>query len=75
MIITAFDRLAQPCNRFDSKTSSSGPTTLHLRKTYRIAKGGVVGRADDITKVKGVLLAPSAIEDGGKVIRRVERRV
>ena len=26
-------------------------------------KGGVVGRADDITKVKGVLLAPSAIEE------------
>jgi phenylacetate-CoA ligase len=26
-------------------------------------KGGVVGRADDITKVKGVLLAPTAIEE------------
>ena len=26
-------------------------------------KGGVIGRADDITKVKGVLLAPSAIEE------------
>jgi phenylacetate-CoA ligase len=25
--------------------------------------GGVVGRADDITKVKGVLLAPTAIEE------------
>jgi phenylacetate-CoA ligase len=32
-------------------------------------KGGVVGRADDITKVKGVLLAPSAIED---VVRSVQ---
>jgi len=26
-------------------------------------KGGVIGRADDITKVKGVLLAPTAIEE------------
>jgi len=26
-------------------------------------KGGVQGRADDITKVKGVLLSPSAIEE------------
>jgi phenylacetate-CoA ligase len=25
--------------------------------------GGVVGRSDDITKVKGVLLAPTAIEE------------
>jgi len=29
----------------------------------RIIDGGVVGRADDITKVKGVLLAPTAIEE------------
>jgi phenylacetate-CoA ligase len=28
-----------------------------------VIQGGVVGRADDITKVKGVLLAPSAIEE------------
>ena len=26
-------------------------------------KGGIAGRADDITKVKGVLLAPTAIEE------------
>ena len=31
-------------------------------------KGGIVGRADDITKIKGVLLAPSAIEE---VVRSV----
>ena len=30
---------------------------------------GVVGRADDITKVKGVLLAPSAIEE---VVRNID---
>jgi phenylacetate-CoA ligase len=32
-------------------------------------KGGVVGRADDITKVKGVLLSPSAIEE---VVRGID---
>lgn len=26
-------------------------------------KGGIIGRADDITKVKGVLLAPTSIEE------------
>jgi len=38
-------------------------------RTSRLIKGGVVGRADDITKVKGVLLAPSAIEE---VVRSVD---
>jgi phenylacetate-CoA ligase len=32
-------------------------------RTFRILKGGVQGRADDITKVKGVLLSPAAIEE------------
>ena len=64
MIITAFDRLAQPCVRFDSKDI----IMWHDRpcpcgRTFRMIKGGVVGRADDITKVKGVLLAPTAIEE------------
>ena len=64
MIITAFDRMAQPCVRFDSKDIiewSDQPCSCG--RTYRLVKGGVLGRADDITKVKGVLLAPSAIEE------------
>ncbi len=64
MIITALDRIAQPCVRFDSKDLIEwADYTCACGRTYRIAKGGVVGRADDITKVKGVLLAPSAIEE------------
>jgi phenylacetate-CoA ligase len=64
MIITALDRIAQPCVRFDSKDLIEwADYTCSCGRTYRIAKGGVVGRADDITKVKGVLLAPSAIEE------------
>jgi phenylacetate-CoA ligase len=64
LVITALDRLAQPCIRFDSKDIvelSDEPCACG--RTYRLVPGGVVGRADDITKVKGVLLAPSAIED------------
>ena len=64
MIITAFDRIAQPCVRFDSKDIIEwADYNCACGRTYRIAKGGVVGRSDDITKVKGVLLAPSAIEE------------
>lgn len=64
MVITAFDRLAQPCVRFDSKDIimwSEEPCPCG--RSFRLIQGGVLGRADDITKVKGVLLAPTAIED------------
>ena len=68
MIITAFDRRAQPCIRFDSKDIIEwAADPCPCGRTYRMIKGGVHGRADDITKVKGVLLSPSAIE---AVVRR-----
>ena len=64
MIITAFDRLAQPCIRFDSKDIIEwSPDKCECGRTFRLTKGGVVGRSDDITKVKGVLLAPTSIEE------------
>jgi phenylacetate-CoA ligase len=70
LVITALDRIAQPCIRFDSKDIVQ-LTDAHCAcgRTYRLLPGGVVGRADDITKVKGVLLAPAAVED---VVRSIE---
>ena len=53
-----------PCVRFDSKDVVEwAEEPCACGRTFRLFKGGVVGRADDITKVKGVLLAPSAIEE------------
>ena len=49
--------------------SNGGAEPCGCGRTSRLIKGGVVGRADDITKVKGVLLAPSAIEE---VVRGVD---
>jgi phenylacetate-CoA ligase len=64
MVITALDRLAQPCIRFDSKDVVEwADTSCPCGRTFRLFKGGVSARADDITKVKGVLLSPSAIEE------------
>jgi phenylacetate-CoA ligase len=64
MIITAFDRFAQPCVRFDSKDIIEwAEEPCACGRSFKLVKGGVLGRADDITKVKGVLLAPTAIED------------
>lgn len=65
MVVTTFDRFAHPCVRFDSKDiiEWSPIEKCECGRTFRLLKGGVVGRADDITKVKGVLLAPTAIEE------------
>ena len=64
MIITNLNRMAQPCIRFDSKDLIEwNPVQCECRRTFSLLKGGVQGRADDITKVKGVLLSPSAIEE------------
>jgi phenylacetate-CoA ligase len=70
MIITAFDRKAQPCVRFDSKDIIQwAEEPCPCGRTFRLIQGGVIGRADDITKVKGVLLSPSAIEE---VVRSIK---
>jgi len=70
MIISALDRQAQPCIRFDSKDVIEwADEACPCGRTFRLIKGGVQGRADDITKVKGVLLSPGAIEE---VVRGTE---
>jgi len=70
MIISALDRQAQPCIRFDSKDVIEwAEAPCPCGRTFRLIKGGVQGRADDITKVKGVLLSPGAIEE---VVRGTE---
>ena len=64
LVATALDRMAQPCIRFDAKDIiqwSAEP--CECGRTFRRLDGGIIGRADDITKVKGVLFAPSAVEE------------
>jgi phenylacetate-CoA ligase len=65
MVFTTFDRFAHPCVRFDSRDVAEwNPIDkCECGRTFRLLKGGIIGRADDITKVKGVLLAPTAIEE------------
>jgi len=69
MVVTNLSRMAQPCIRFDVKDIIQwNARTCDCGRTYRLLEGGVQGRADDITKVKGVLLSPAAIEE---VVRNV----
>jgi phenylacetate-CoA ligase len=64
MVITTFDRYAHPCIRFDSKDIIEwSPELCDCGRTFRMVGGGILGRTDDITKVKGVLLSPTAIEE------------
>jgi phenylacetate-CoA ligase len=56
--------MAQPCIRFDVKDLIEwNAQSCDCGRTFRLLDGGVKGRADDITKVKGVLLSPTAIEE------------
>jgi len=64
MVITNLIRMAQPCVRFDTKDVIQWHTrSCECGRTFRLLDGGVIGRTDDITKVKGVLFAPSAVEE------------
>jgi phenylacetate-CoA ligase len=64
MIITNLNRQAMPCIRFDAKDMIQwSGVDCECGRTFRTIKGGVIGRVDDITKVKGVLLAPTSIEE------------
>ncbi len=69
MVITTLNRFAQPCIRFDVKDVIQWKAQpCECGRTFRQLDGGIIGRTDDITKVKGVLLSPSAIEE---VVRRI----
>ncbi len=63
IVITTFDRLAQPCIRFDSKDVSMWGDPCTCGRTFRVLQGGVHGRVDHITKVKGVLFSPVSVEE------------
>lgn len=63
IVITAFDRFAQPCIRFDSKDVSMWGEACPCGRTFRLLKGGIHGRVDHITKVKGVLFSPVSVEE------------
>lgn len=64
LVATSLDRMGQPCIRFDAKDIIQwNAETCECGRTFRRLDGGIIGRADDITKVKGVLWAPSAVEE------------
>ncbi len=71
LVVTPLDRRSQPVIRFEQGDHVvKGPTSeCPCGRSYRVAPGGVLGRADDFKLVNGVLLSPRAIED---VIRGID---
>lgn len=65
-IVTTLDRYAMPAIRFDLKDLvklSANTEACRCGRSWRIIEGGILGRRDDITKVRGVLFAPTDVEE------------
>jgi len=65
LVVTPLERTAQPFIRFrlrDEVLLQEGDS-CDCGRTFRFFEGGVLGRTDELTKVNGVLLSPTAIED------------
>jgi phenylacetate-CoA ligase len=71
VVVTSLDRLAMPSIRYDLKdiiVVSDSKETCGCGRTWRKFEGGILGRSDDITKVRGVLFSPSNVEEA---VRRI----
>jgi phenylacetate-CoA ligase len=65
VVITPLAREAQPYVRFELRdlVEVRSGDACDCGRSFRFAEGGVFDRSDDLTKVNGVLLSPTAIED------------
>lgn len=70
LVMTSLEKLSQPVIRFDLKDLvrlSTRPCSCG--RTFRWVEGGILGRSDDLVKIRGVLFSPQAVED---VVRSFE---
>ncbi len=71
-VVTSLDRYAMPTIRFDLKDlvrlAPAENPPCPCGRTWRMMVGGIIGRRDDISKVRGVLFSPSSVEEA---VRRV----
>lgn len=64
-VVTNLNRLAMPSIRFDLKDLtrlSVSEEPCPCGRTWRKIVGGIIGRRDDITKIRGVLFSPTSVE-------------
>ncbi len=71
IVMTSLEKYAQPVIRWDLKDLVRVSESLcPCGRSFRWVEGGVLGRADDLIKIRGVLVSPRAIED---VVRAFEQ--
>jgi len=64
LVVTSLEKYAQPVIRFDVKDLVRlAAKPCACGRTFRWVEGGIQGRADDLTKIRGVLFSPQAVED------------
>lgn len=64
LVITPLDRRAQPYLRFNLKdTAILTDDPCRCGRSFRLLQGGVLGRSDRLTKVRGVLFSPTSVEE------------
>ncbi|MEE8583900.1 MAG: AMP-binding protein [Acidobacteriota bacterium] len=70
LVVTSLEKYSQPVIRWDLKDLvrvSEQPCPCG--RSFRWVKGGILGRADDLIKIRGVLFSPRGVED---VVRTFE---
>ena len=71
VVITSLEKYAQPVIRWDLKDLVRlSESACPCGRTFRRVEGGILGRADDLIKTRGVLFSPQAVED---VVRTFEQ--
>lgn len=64
LVITPLDRRAQPYLRFNLKDIAVySDEACKCGRSFRLLKGGVLGRSDRLTKIRGVLFSPTSVEE------------
>ena len=73
VVVTNLNRFAMPSIRFDLKDLvklSTSQDTCPCGRTWRKIDGGIIGRSDDVTKIRGVLFSPTSVE---QVVRDISQ--
>lgn len=71
IVITSLEKTSQPVIRWDLKDLVRlAGRPCPCGRTFPLVEGGILGRADDLFKVRGVLFSPRTVED---VVRAFEQ--
>ncbi|MFQ5852824.1 MAG: phenylacetate--CoA ligase family protein [Candidatus Binatia bacterium] len=64
LVITPLDRKAQPYLRFNLKDIALlSEKPCKCGRSFRLLKGGILGRCDRLTKIRGILFSPTSVEE------------